>query len=62
MQYIDGRDGLAAVKARGHEAGWSGLPSSSNPHTPGSDEHETWRIGHFEGQCAAMDDGSLPPL
>jgi len=59
-QWIDGVHGLVAVKARGREAGWTGFPSSSNPYQPDTMEHNYWRDGHFEGQCAAIDEGIRP--
>jgi hypothetical protein len=37
------------ARAAGREAGRGGKSATINPHAPGSDQHEQWRIGWMEG-------------
>jgi hypothetical protein len=50
------------VKRDGWEHGYTGFPSSSNPYTELDWQYRVWRDAHFEGACAAMDAGDLPPV
>lgn len=50
------------VKRQGWESGYTGFASSENPYREDEWQHFTWRKAHFEGMCAAMDEGALPPM
>ncbi len=47
------------IKIDGWEKGYTGFPSSDNPHPVGTSEHEMWAARHREGYWAAVDEGQL---
>lgn len=50
------------VKRNGWEYGYAGFPSSNNPYPEGAWQHDIWLTAHFEGMCAAIDEGALSPV
>jgi len=54
--------GTDEIRRRGYTHGYAGLSSADNPYPLNSAEYGHWRDAHFEGQCAAIDDGALAPI